>query len=253
MSPSGGLLIVNADDWGYDEPTTEAIAECFEAGGLTSTTAMSFMAGSDFAAARARRHPRLGIGLHLNLVEEYSDPKVPPAVRDRQKRLIEYSRLLRLRRWVYDPSSRHQVNRVIADQLQRFVDDYGRMPTHLDGHHHCHLAANVLISPAVPTGMKIRNALENKHLRNPFTDGLRWMRARMISRRFTTTDRFLSVETFWPDLRGEVPADAFGPVPSLTMEVMVHPIFPHEYEPLQSSTWVDALKQLPTGTFDDLR
>ncbi|HEX8690638.1 MAG TPA: ChbG/HpnK family deacetylase [Solirubrobacterales bacterium] len=255
MSPSGrGLIIVNADDWGYDEATTAAISDCYRAGGLTSTTAMLFMEDSARAAAHAKDHPGLGIGLHLNLVEEYSDPKTPPAVRDRQRRLIEYSRLLRLRRWVYDPSSRHAVNRVIADQFQRFVDLYGRMPTHLDGHHHCHLAANVLLSPAVPTGTKIRNALEDKHLPNPITDTLRWARARMIARRFTTTDRFLSVETFWPDLQGLPPTDGFDdPIAAPTLEVMVHPAFPHEYGPLQSREWVEALKRLPVGTFEDLR
>jgi len=253
MPHSPGLVIVNADDWGYDEPTTTAISDCYEAGGLTSTTAMAFMEGSDYAAARAEGHPHLGIGLHLNLVEEYSDPKTPAAVRDRQRRLIEYSRLLRLRRWVYDPSSRHEVNRVIADQFQRFVDLYGRMPTHLDGHHHCHLAANVLLSPAIPTGTKIRNALEDKHRPNPVTDTLRWARRRLIARRFTTTDRFLSVETFWPDLRGAPPADAFDPAVSPSLEIMVHPAFPHEYGRLQSPEWVETLERLPVGTFGDLR
>ncbi len=36
---------------------------------------MLFMEDSDRAAARAKEHPQLGIGLHLNLVEEYSDPE----------------------------------------------------------------------------------------------------------------------------------------------------------------------------------
>lgn len=250
MPSETGLVIVNADDWGYDDATTGAIADCFAAGGLTSTTAMLFMEGSEAAAARAGEHPDLAIGLHLNLVEEYSDPATPPAVRERQHRLVEYSRLLRLRRWIYDPFARDAINRVIADQFQAFVDLYGRMPTHLDGHHHCHLAANVLLSPAVPDGTKIRNALEDKHLPNPITDGLRQMRRWMIGRRFLTTDRFLSVETFWTDLRGDPPVA--GPPPGDSLEVMVHPSFPHEYGPLQSAAWVEALERLPTGTYDEL-
>ena len=36
------------------------------------------------------------------------------------------------------------------------------------------------------------------------------------------------------------------------VEVMVHPAFPEEYEPLQSTDWVDALRRLPTGTFANL-
>lgn len=252
MTAEGGLLIVNADDWGYDEPTTQAIADCFEARGLTSTTAMVFMRDSDDAADRAKEHPGLGIGLHLNLVEEYSDPRTPPAARDRQSKLIEHSRLLRLRRWIYDPSIHHEINRVIADQFQRFVDTYGRLPTHLDGHHHCHLAANVLLSPAVPPGTKVRNAFSDTYRPNPLTDALRWARRRMIERRFKTTDRFLSVESVWPDLRGSPPPDELGTARHASLEVMVHPAFPHEYGPLQSAEWVGALESLPTGTFENL-
>lgn len=252
MSAERGLLIVNADDWGYDPATNDAIEVCHEAGGLTSTTAMMFMSGSDEAAERARRHPKLGIGLHLNLVEEYSDPDAPTTARDRQRRLIEHSRLLRLRRWVYDPGMRHEINRVIADQYQRFLDLYGRAPTHLDGHHHCHLAANVLLSPAVPAGTKIRNALEDKHHPNPVTDGLRWLRARMIERRFKTTDRFVSVETVWPTLAGTPPLELLRPPPGTSLEVMVHPSFPHEYGPLQEPGWARALSELGAGTYEDL-
>lgn len=253
MRDDSGLLIVNADDWGYDEPTTEAISDCFLAGGLTSTTAMAFMRGSEQAAARAKEHPWLGIGLHLNLVEEYSDPRVPVPVRDRQSRLIEHSRLLRLRRWVYDPSVRHEVNRIVADQFQRFVELYGRMPTHLDGHHHCHLAANVLLSPAIPPATRIRNAFTDTYRPNPLTDALRSARRRLLARRFVTTDRFFSIESVWPGLKGPPPMDRLELARHSSLEVMVHPSFPHEYEPLQSPEWVGALENLPAGTFEDLR
>jgi chitin disaccharide deacetylase len=252
MSAERGLLIVNADDWGYDEPTTAAIAECHRAGGLTSTTAMTFMRDSAPAAIRAKEHPGLGIGLHLNLVEEYSGPATPVAVRDRQRRLIEHSRLLRLRRWVYDPSVRHDVNRVIADQYQSFLDLYGRRPTHVDGHHHCHLAANVLLSPALPRGTKIRNALSDAHRPNPITDALRSARGRLISRRTRTTDYFFSIETAWPGLDGTPPGAKLGLARQASVEVMVHPAFPHEIGPLQSAQWTETLAELPTGTFGDL-
>jgi chitin disaccharide deacetylase len=254
MSADGaGLLIVNADDWGYDEETNAAICDAHRAGGITSTTAMMFMRGTEQAAGLAREHAGLGVGLHLNLVEEYSDPGVPVAVRDRQSRLIEHARLLRLRRWVYDPFVRDEVNRVIADQFQAFVDLYGRLPTHLDGHHQCHLALNVLLSPAVPPGTKIRNALSDERLTGPLTLALRRARERFLDRHTRTTDYFFSVATLWPGLQGPVPIDRLGLARSASVEVMVHPAFPHEHEPLQSEDWVGALAGMPTGTFDDLR
>jgi chitin disaccharide deacetylase len=250
---SRGLLIVNADDWGYDEETTAAIAVCHRAGGLTSTTAMAFMKGTEQAAETARDLPDLGIGLHLNLVEEYSDPETPEPVRARQRQLIEQSRLLRLQRWVYNPFMRDQINRVIADQLQQFVDLYGRLPTHVDGHHHCHLAANVLLSPALPTGTKIRNALSDAHRPNPLTDGLRRLRQGLIDRRsLRTTDYFFSIATTWPELRGTPPPDRLGLARQASVEVMVHPIFPSEYTPLQLPEWTEALGGLPCGTYADL-
>jgi chitin disaccharide deacetylase len=254
MSAAGrGLLIVNADDWGYDEETTEAISICHRAGGLTSTTAMTFMRGSKAAAERSAEHPDLGIGLHLNLVEEYSDPDTPAEVRARQRDLIEHSRLLRLRRWVYDPWVRHAVNRVIADQLQCFIDLYGRLPTHLDGHHHCHLEANVLLSPAVPPGTKIRNALSPLGRPNPLLWALRRGRERLILRHFTTTEYFFSVATAWPDLTGAPPLHQLGLARGAAVEIMVHPAFPHELGPLQSDAWLSALSELPTGDYRDLQ
>ncbi|HZO05224.1 MAG TPA: ChbG/HpnK family deacetylase [Solirubrobacterales bacterium] len=247
-----GLLILNADDWGYDDPTTAAIVDCYERGGLTSTTQMAFMRGTDAAARVAERVPGLGIGLHLNLVEAYTDPNTPADVRERQRSLIEHARLLRLRRWVYDPFVKDTINQVIADQFRQFIALYGRMPTHVDGHHHCHLAANVLLSPAMPKGTKIRNALSDAHFSNPLTNGLRLAREKLIERRFRTTDYFVSIETTWPGLAGPVPPDKLELARTQSIEVMLHPIFDRELEPLASPEWLDAVAAMPTGTYGDL-
>ena len=55
-----------------------------------------------------------------------------------------------------------------------------------------------------------------------------------------------------PGLRGAPPPDILEMSRSASVEVMVHPAFPEEYEPLQSPGCVDALRQLPTGTFANL-
>ncbi|MGA2008698.1 MAG: ChbG/HpnK family deacetylase, partial [Solirubrobacteraceae bacterium] len=60
------LLIVNADDWGIDEPTTEAALLCFDAGAVTSVSAMVFMAGSQ-AGSRLALARGVPAGLHINL------------------------------------------------------------------------------------------------------------------------------------------------------------------------------------------
>jgi predicted glycoside hydrolase/deacetylase ChbG (UPF0249 family) len=252
VRPDHGLLIVNADDWGYDERTTKAIAECHAVGGLTSTTAMMFMQASELGASLAEEHPRLGIGLHLNLFEAYADPSTPAEIRDRQRRLLAYFHKQRLRRWLYDPFVRDDVNAVIADQIRHFVELYGRPPTHVDGHHHCHMAANVLLSRALPRGTKIRNALSDAHRLNPLTSALGTARRTLISRRLPSTDYLFSIVTAWPGMKGAPPMAQLGLARRASVEIMVHPGFPHEYAPLQSDDWVATLGRLPTGTFDDL-
>lgn len=252
MGRDRGLLIVNADDWGYDEPTTRAIADCHVAGGLSSTTAMMFMAGSEEAASLAGEYPQLGIGLHLNLFEAYTADSVPAPVRDRQRVLLDGFQHGRLRRWMYDPRIRRQVDRVIADQWERFLELYGHWPTHVDGHHHSHLAANVLLSPSLPRGIAIRNALSDAHRSNPITKILRETRRRLVLSRFRSTDYFFSIETAWPGLSGPPPEEELGLARRASVEVMVHPAFPREYGPLQSEEWAATLQSLPLGTFADL-
>ena len=247
-----GLLIVNADDWGYDEPTTEAIADCHLAGGLTSATAMMFMAGSEHASSLAARHPDLGIGLHLNLFEEYSGESASTQVRDRQRQLLDSFQRSRLRRWIYDPRIRHQVDQVVADQWERFLELYGRVPTHVDGHHHSHMAANVLLSDSLPRGIAIRNALSDDARPNPVAAVLRAARRHFVLSRFSSTDYFFSIESVWPGLASPPPEEKLGLAQRSTVEVMVHPAFPREYEPLQSPEWVRALDRLPTGTFANI-
>ena len=47
------ILIVNADDYGWNRPTTEATLEAFRAGRITSATALMFMDDSERAAELA--------------------------------------------------------------------------------------------------------------------------------------------------------------------------------------------------------
>jgi predicted glycoside hydrolase/deacetylase ChbG (UPF0249 family) len=192
------------------------------------------------------------VGLHLNLVEEFSDPATPPAVRERQRRFIEYFRVLRLRRWVYDPRIRRDVDRLVADQFARFHELYGQPPTHLDGHHHCHLAANVLLSRAVPRGTKIRNALSDAHRPNPVTDALRTARDKLLTLRYATTDHLFSVRSVWPPFGDGGSLERLELSHTSTVEIMVHPAFADEYPELTSDGWRAALAGAPLGSFADL-
>jgi predicted glycoside hydrolase/deacetylase ChbG (UPF0249 family) len=71
-------LIINADDFGYNDAITQGIIAAYRTGIVTSTSAMVNLPGAParIAAAHAAE-PRLPIGLHLNLT--IGRPVLPPS------------------------------------------------------------------------------------------------------------------------------------------------------------------------------
>ncbi|MBA3432474.1 MAG: ChbG/HpnK family deacetylase [Actinobacteria bacterium] len=111
-------LIVNADDFGYSEGVNRGILEAHEHGIVTSASLMSSRRAALQAAAYARHHDELDLGLHVDL---------------RRWRV-------RWRPWSTGSERRlvAAVTRDVAEQLDRFRRLVGRDPTHLDSHHHRH-------------------------------------------------------------------------------------------------------------------
>src|SRR5215831_3654590 len=67
-------LIVNADDFGQSPGVNRGIIQAHERGIVTSASLMVRWRAAAEAAAYARAHPRLGLGLHVDLGEwEYRD------------------------------------------------------------------------------------------------------------------------------------------------------------------------------------
>jgi hypothetical protein len=150
-----GRLIINADDWGRDAMTTNAIRECVERGAVSSASAMVFMEDSVRAAAIAREQ-QLDVGLHLNLTTPFSSPRVSAALLERQRGLCHYLRRRRLNQVVFHPGLARSFEYVVAAQLDEFTSTYGVAPTRIDGHHHMHLCANVLLQKLLPAGVLVR-------------------------------------------------------------------------------------------------
>ena len=154
------LLIVNADDWGIDEPTTEAALLCFDAGAVTSVSAMVFMAGSQ-AGSRLALARGVPAGLHINLTEPFN-AAADGAARARQARIAEYFAGPARRRW--GPNSRlfAEIERAIGEQFEEFHRLYGREPTHVDGHEHIHQSLGVLAARTIPSGTRMRPSFERR-------------------------------------------------------------------------------------------
>ena len=70
------VLIVNADDFGASEGVNRGIVDAHVRGVVTSTSLMVRGAAAAQAAALARDHPELSVGLHWELDSEDGKPRV---------------------------------------------------------------------------------------------------------------------------------------------------------------------------------
>jgi len=127
-------LIIHADDLGYPAGTVEATVALFEAGVVTSVSSMVNQPDWPQAAAVLREHPEWDAGVHL--VMNDGRPVLPArevgTLVDRLGRFRDGGPLL-LR---YPLLSLAQLKAEWRAQIERFIADVGRPPSHLDLH--CH-------------------------------------------------------------------------------------------------------------------
>jgi predicted glycoside hydrolase/deacetylase ChbG (UPF0249 family) len=119
--PAPKYLIVNADDFGRSSGVNQGIRVAHESGIVTSASLMVRWPDADEAAAFARDHPALSVGLHVDLGE-----------------------------WTYAAGAWHPCYEVVSlddaatvgeeidRQLRGFRRLVGRDPTHIDSHQHIH-------------------------------------------------------------------------------------------------------------------
>jgi chitin disaccharide deacetylase len=136
-------LIVTADDFGLAVPVNEAVELGHLRGILTSASLMVTAAAAADAVERARRLPRLGVGLHLVLVD--GRPALPPEQvpdlvgADGRFRSGPYGMGARI---FLSSRARSQAEAEIRAQLAAFHRTGLRLD-HVDGHHHFHLHPTV--------------------------------------------------------------------------------------------------------------
>lgn len=123
---SDRILVVNADDLGLCGTVDDGIFAAHRDGIVTSASLMVRQAAAPAAAERAGEHPRLAIGLHLDLGQwDYVNGEWTQA----------YSHC--------DLESAAGVEAECRAQLDRFRALLGRDPTHLDSHQHVHTSEPV--------------------------------------------------------------------------------------------------------------
>lgn len=132
-------LIITADDFGLCTEVNQAVERAHREGVLTCASLM--VGGEAFAEAAeiARAHPKLGVGLHLVLVEGGSilpQEEIPDLV-DRRGR-FRNNLLAAGAAYFFTREVRNQIRRECEAQIQKF-ETIGVTCDHLNAHNHFHL------------------------------------------------------------------------------------------------------------------
>ena len=132
------LLIVNADDFGLCKAQNYGIIDAFTHGVVSSTTAMVNQPGAEHAAQLSAANPQLPVGMHFVLTLGKPLTEMPGLVRDNGE----------LGKWIWEMAEAgtlplDQIKQELAAQFARFIELFGRKPTHIDSHHHVHMIPQI--------------------------------------------------------------------------------------------------------------
>lgn len=127
-------LVVNADDFNLTPGVTEGILLAHDQGIVTSTTILINLPLESRTVREARKRKRLGVGLHLNIT--LGEPVSPPrGVRTLLKPEGKFRRPLD---YLGKKPALNEVIREYEAQIRLFEEYFGKLPGHLDTHHHLH-------------------------------------------------------------------------------------------------------------------
>lgn len=135
------VLMITADDYGYWPSYNQGILEAVEAGAVDSVSAMVDREYCDPA-------PLEDLGVEVGLHMEFEGRR--------------------------GPRSGAPAKQSLRVQLERFTDLFGRWPTYLDGHHHCH-ARPELATPVMEMALQLKIPV-----RSVSRDHRQWLRERNI-------------------------------------------------------------------------
>ena len=139
-------MILNSDDFGITEGVTIGTVHAHIDGVLTSTTCMMNMPYAAFALNLAKDYPDLGVGIHL--VFTAGKPLIPGA----KSFTDEQGNFRKLN--TYQTTHEHGFPNYVSEadpdelytewkaQIEKFIEMAGKLPTHIDSHHHSHMFVN---------------------------------------------------------------------------------------------------------------
>lgn len=233
--PSLREIIVTADDFGYDQDTTQATIDCFKAGALTSATIMPKMPATAMAVDFARKNPQHAYGVHLTFVRDtvecpVADPRLVPALVGADGAFLP-SHQVRLMA-LLGKLPVEQLCTEIAAQIERIMDS-GIPISHVDSHGHLHKFkpfVQALAATLPRYGLsRVRN-VQNQYTVTPLKSPTYWMgpywRRRIMGHFVTTPHFFMGTNANDPQWIEKILARPLSGV----LEVGFHPGSPRHEE-----------------------
>jgi chitin disaccharide deacetylase len=241
------MLIINADDWGRSEAETDAALKCYRKRRITSVTAMVFMQDSKRAARLAKDYELDDVGLHLNFSEEFTDKSCSETLKEHHGRIIGFLKRNKYAQLLYNPSLRKAFAYCYHAQVEEFLRLFEKSPSHIDGHHHMHLCANLLLSKLIPAGMRLRRNFSFWPGEKAFLNrAYRGLVDRWLARRYRLADYFFDLSQC---IQGKKLDRVAALAKSSNVELMTHPTVSAEKAFLMSDEFKVILQRLSIGGY----
>ncbi|WP_296705831.1 ChbG/HpnK family deacetylase [Algoriphagus sp.] len=130
------ILIINADDFGYDRDATAGILELLADKKISSTTVMANLVKENEVIS-LKKFTGIGTGLHLNLIEgsPISEPRDIPSLVGKEGKFLGAKGLLK--NAILNKISEEEIYQEVKAQLKKLTD-FGLNLSHVDSHQHAH-------------------------------------------------------------------------------------------------------------------
>ena len=132
-------IIVNADDYGYTNGIVDAIVKGHQEGIITSTTVMCNVPDLEYALEKSHLCPDLGFGVHLTLT-------CGKPLTEAKSLVDENGNFLKYKEYFSKYVDPQEVENEFSAQIERFIELFGFIPTHLDSHQGAHDGVTVLMN-----------------------------------------------------------------------------------------------------------
>jgi len=207
---------------------------------------MVFMADSERAVELANAND-LDVGLHLNFSEPFTDGRCSQRLRDCHNRIVGFLTRNKYSQLLYNPFLRREFDYSYSTQTEEFARLFGKAPSHIDGHHHMHLCANLLFSDMIPAGTKLRRNFsfwpgEKSRANRTY----RSLVDRWLARRYCLADYFFDLTQC---MEGKKLERVAALAKSSNVELMTHPIISGEREYLMGERFEAMLQSLEIGGY----